>query len=83
MNNLNIHHLFNIDVSEVTTLEDTTNKEFSSWREITFTCLDEGKEEQFKVCLFSNPSSSIYRTINALQLTINDENKVIKKGNNS
>lgn len=80
MNNLNIHHIFKIDVSEVTTLEDTANEEFSSWREITFTCLNDGKEEQFKVCVFTNPSSSIYRTVNALQLNINDENIVIKKG---
>lgn len=78
-----MHHVSNIDVSEVTTLEDTTNKEFSSWREITFTCLDDGKQEEFKVCVFSNTSSSIYRTVDALQLTINDENKVIKKGDNS
>jgi len=80
MNHLNLHHIFKIDVSEVTTLEDTTNKEFSSWRDIIFTCLDDGKEEQFKVVVFTNPSSSIYRTVNALQLNINDENRVIKKG---
>ena len=80
MNHLNLHHIFKIDVSEVTTLEDTTNKEFSSWRDIIFTCLDDGKEEQFKVVVFTNPSSSNYRTVNALQLNINDENRVIKKG---
>ena len=80
MNNLNIHHVTKIQITGITTLEDTENNEFSSWREIKFTCMNEGKEETFTVSMFSNVSSNMFRTIDALAVAISQQGKTINKG---
>ena len=78
MNNLNLHHVTNIQVSGITTYEE--DNEFSSWREIKFTCMTEGKEETFTVSVFSNISSNIYRTKDALAVAISKKGTTIKEG---
>jgi len=80
MNNLNLHHVRYIEVSGITTLEDTENNEFSSWREIKFISMNEGKQEIFTVAMFSNVSSNMFKTLDALNVSINNESKTIKKG---
>ena len=80
MNSLNLHHVFNIQITGITTLEDAENSEFSSWREIVFTCMNDGKEETFTVSMFSNVSSNMFRTLDALAISMNNESKIIKKG---
>ena len=78
MNNLTLHHVTNIQVSGITTYEE--DNEFSSWREIKFTCMTEGKEETFRVSVFSNISSNMYRTTDALGVAISQKGRTIKKG---
>jgi hypothetical protein len=92
MHNLNLHHVTNIQVSGITTyvikdglefkesLADKEDNEFSSWREIKFTCMTEGKEETFTVSVFSNISSNIYRTKDALAVAISKKGTTIKEG---
>jgi len=78
MHSLTLHHVTNIQVSGITTYEE--DNEFSSWREIKFTCMTEGKEETFTVSMFSNASSNMGRTKDALAVAISKKGRTIKKG---